>query len=397
MMMSDNILPDDSAEASLVGRVWVPVQRSASGADLPDGGPCVAVVRDGVVLDLTPHTPTMAHFLNHPDPLKLLEIEDLAPLGPVGEIIANSPPDVRDPAKPYLLSPFDLQALKACGVTFVRSMLERVIEEQAKGSPDKAAALREELSEAIGAEIRNIKPGSPEAAAVKETLSAKGLWSQYLEVGLGPDAEVFTKAQPMASVGAGADVGLHPSSTWNNPEPEVVMVARADGVIVGATLGNDVNLRDVEGRSALLLGRAKDNNGSCALGPFIRLFDDGFGLNDARAAVLTLTVEGEDGFILEGESHAAEISRDMADLVSQAFDCHHYPDGLALFTGTMFAPIQDRDAPGQGFTHKMGDIVRISSPRFGALINRVGNAGEIAPWRFGTSALMDNLAKRGLL
>ncbi|WP_425407467.1 fumarylacetoacetate hydrolase family protein [Hwanghaeella sp.] len=395
--MSDNILPEDAAEASLVGRVWVPELLSASGEEIPGGGPCVVLVRDGVALDLTPHTPTMAHLLNHPEPLKLLEAEDLAPLGPIGDIIANSQPAGRDPRKPYLLSPFDLQALKACGVTFVRSMLERVIEEQAKGAPERAAALREELSEVIGAEIRNIKPGSPEAAKVKETLSEKGLWSQYLEVGLGPDAEVFTKAQPMASVGAGADVGLHPSSTWNNPEPEVVMVARADGVIVGATLGNDVNLRDVEGRSALLLGRAKDNNGSCALGPFIRLFDSGFGLNDARAAVVALTVEGEDGFVLKGDSHAAEISRDMADLVSQAFDCHHYPDGLALFTGTMFAPIQDRDAPGQGFTHKMGDIVTISSPRFGALVNRVGNAGEIAPWTFGTSALMDNLAKRGLL
>ena len=397
MKMSDNILPVDSAEASLVGRVWVPEAKSASGEGLPDGGPCVVVLRDGLVLDLTPHVPTMAHLLNHPEPLKLLETSDLAPLGSVGDIIANSPVDERDSAKPYLLSPFDLQALKACGVTFVSSMLERVIEEQAKGAPERAAALRGELSEAIGAEIKNIQPGSPEAAKVKETLSAKGMWSQYLEVGLGPDAEVFTKAQPMASVGVGADVGLHPSSTWNNPEPEVVMVARADGVIVGATLGNDVNLRDVEGRSALLLGRAKDNNGSCALGPFIRLFDGGFGLNDARSAVVSLTVEGEDGFILKGESNAAEISRDMADLVSQAFDCHHYPDGLALFTGTMFAPIQDRDAPGQGFTHKMGDIVTMSSPRFGALVNSVGNAGEIAPWTFGTSALMENLVKRGLL
>lgn len=395
--MSDNILPQDAAEASLVGRVWVPVLQSASGEEIPGGGPCIVTLRDGVLLDLTPHTPTMAHLLNHPDPLKLLQNGDLTPLGPIGEIIANSPPDGRDPSKPYLLSPFDLQALKACGVTFVRSMLERVIEEQAKGAPEKAAALRGELGEVIGAEIRNIHPGSPDAAKVKETLSEKGLWSQYLEVGLGPDAEVFTKAQPMASVGAGADVGLHPSSTWNNPEPEVVMVARADGVIVGATLGNDVNLRDVEGRSALLLGRAKDNNGSCALGPFIRLFDAGFGLNDARSTTVSLTVEGKDGFILEGESHAEEISRDMADLVAQAFDCHHYPDGMALFTGTMFAPVKDRDAPGQGFTHKMGDIVTISAPRFGALINRVGNAGEIAPWTFGTSALMENLAKRGLL
>ncbi len=397
MQLSDNILPNDVSEAALLGRAWNPTVRTPDDQLLPEGGPCIVTLRDGLLLDLTPHVPTMAHLLNHPEPLKLLDIVDLAPLGPASEIIENSAVETRDPTRPYLLSPFDIQALKACGVTFVRSMLERVIEEQAKGDPARAAALRDELADTIGAEIADIKPGSPESIAVKEALSSKGLWSQYLEVGLGPDAEVFTKAQPMSAVGLGADVGLHPSSTWNNPEPEMVMVARADGVIIGATLGNDVNLRDIEGRSALLLGRAKDNNASCALGPFIRLFDDKFGISDVRSAVVSLTVEGRDGFVLNGESHAAEISRDMTDLVAQAFDCHHYPDGLALFTGTMFAPIQDRDAPGQGFTHKLGDTVTISSPRLGSLVNRVGDAGKIAPWTFGTMSLMENIAKRGLL
>ncbi len=372
----------------MVGRAWV------GGAD---GGPSIVTVRDGLLLDLTPHAPTMAHLLNHPAPLDLLKIGDLSPLGGVAEAIANSAAATRDRDAPYLLAPFDLQALKACGVTFVKSMLERVIEEHAKGEPERAAALRVELGAVIGAEIRDVTPGSPEAAKVKDALIAKGLWSQYLEVGLGPDAEVFTKAQPMSAVGLGADVGLHPSSTWNNPEPEVVMVVSADGRIVGATLGNDVNLRDVEGRSALLLGRAKDNNASCALGPFIRLFDEGYSLNDARSAVISLTVAGEDGFLLEGASDAGEISRDMADLVAQAMDCHHYPDGMALFTGTLFAPIQDRDTPGQGFTHKYGDIVTISSPKLGALINRVDSAADIEPWTFGTAALMDNLRRRDLL
>ena len=388
MQLDEKVLPTDAAEAALVGRVW------AGGAD---GGPCIVTVKDGMLLDLTAHTPTMAHFVNHPAPRDLLQASDLTPLGPVMDAIRNSDAAARDPDHPYMLAPFDLQALKACGVTFVKSMLERVIEEHAKGDPDQAARLRGELGDAIGAEIRDVVPGSPEAKNVKAALTEKGLWSQYLEVGLGPDAEVFTKAQPMSAVGVGADIGLHPTSTWNNPEPEVVMVVRSDGQIVGATLGNDVNLRDVEGRSALLLGRAKDNNGSCALGPFIRLFDDGYSLNDARATVVTLTVEGEDGFLLNGESDASEISRDMADLVRQAMDCHHYPDGLALFTGTLFAPTQDRDAPGQGFTHKYGDLVTIATPRLGALVNKVGSSADIEPWTFGTSALMDNLRRRDLL
>lgn len=388
MEIDGSVLPVDAEKATLVGRAWI---------EGPDGGPAIVTLRDGQLLDLTPHVPTMSHLLNHPDPVAVTRRDDLAPLGAIGTILENSREAARDPAHPWLLSPFDLQALKACGVTFVRSMLERVIEEQARGVPEKAARFRDELSTVIGAEISSVVPGSDEARAVKEALSEKGLWSQYLEVGLGPDAEVFTKAQPMSSVGLGADIGVHPVSTWSNPEPEVVMVANAAGVIVGATLGNDVNLRDVEGRSALLLGRAKDNNGSCALGPFIRLFDDGYGLSDARATVVHLTVKGEDGFNLEGASDAREISRDMADLVAQTFDCHHYPDGLALFTGTMFAPIQDRDAPGMGFTHHPGDIVTIADDRLGKLVNTVKTSDKVAPWTFGITALMENLRRRGLI
>src|SRR5690606_27366505 len=105
-----------------------------------------------------------------------------------------------------------------------------------------------------------------------------GVWSQYLEVAIGKDAEIFTKTQPMASVGFGAQIGIHPESHWNNPEPEVVLAVARTGKIRGATLGNDVNLRDYEGRSALLLGEAKDQNASCAIGPFIRLFDETFSL-----------------------------------------------------------------------------------------------------------------------
>jgi fumarylacetoacetate (FAA) hydrolase family protein len=277
-------------------------------------------------------------------------------------------------------------------------MLERVIEEQAKGDPSKAAGLRDTINAEVGSDLAAIKPGSEDAERVKQILIQRGMWSQYLEVGIGPYAEVFTKSQPLSAVGPGADVGLHPESTWNNPEPEVVMIVNARGETLGATLGNDVNLRDFEGRSALLLGKAKDNNASCALGPFIRLFDDTFGIDDVRQTVVKLRVEAPDGYLLDDSSSLSEISRDPLDLVAQTIGKNHqYPDGLALFTGTMFAPVQDRDAPGSGFTHKLGDVVTISSDKMGALSNTVTTCDQAAPWTFGVGALMRNLSARGLL
>jgi fumarylacetoacetate (FAA) hydrolase family protein len=296
------------------------------------------------------------------------------------------------------LAPADLQAIKACGVTFAQSMIERVIEEKAAGNPDRAASIRERVSTLIGGSLTNIKAGSPEAATVKQALIEEGIWSQYLEVGIGPDAEVFTKSPVLSSVGWGSDVGLHPISTWNNPEPEIVLAVNSRGEIKGATLGNDVNLRDVEGRSALLLGKAKDNNASCSIGPFIRLFDASYSLDDVRKAELDLKVTGTDGFVLHGKSSMSQISRDPTDLVKQTVGAHHqYPDGFMLFLGTLFAPTQDRDAKNQGFTHKIGDVVEISSAGLGALVNTVRLSTECPPWTFGISSLMGNLAKRGLL
>ncbi|MGD9538920.1 MAG: fumarylacetoacetate hydrolase family protein [Alphaproteobacteria bacterium] len=380
------VLPEDADKAFLIGRAWMP------GAP---GGPSPVLVRDGKLLDLSALAPTVAHLLNDAEKRALARSGDWPVLGPLDAALAATPGDER---ALHLLAPVDLQAIKACGVTFARSLLERVIEEATRGDASAAEALRGKLTEQIGADLSKIVPGSETARRLKAELQKQGRWSQYMEVGLGPDAEVFTKAPVLSAVGHGDEVGLHPMSSWNNPEPEVVMIVSGAGEILGATLGNDVNLRDVEGRSALLLGKAKDNNASCAIGPFIRLFDDGFTLDDVRRARLTLDVEGEDGFHLKGASSMSEISRDPADLVAQTHNRNHqYPDGVALFTGTMFAPIEDRRAPGMGFTHKLGDVVRIASPRLGRLENRVTTSDRARPWTLGVTQLMDNLARRGLL
>lgn len=381
-------LPADAAQAILAGRVWRP--------DV--GGPSVVALRGDMLFDVTRSFPTMRDLCEQTDPVSALQNAKGEPLGPLDAILANTPPDRRDTGKPWLLAPPDLQAVKAAGVTFITSLLERVIEERARGNPEAAAAIRIEVQKLVGNDLRALKPGSPQAMALKEVLVAQGVWSQYLEVGIGPDAEIFTKTSPMASVGTGMDAGLHPKSTWNNPEPEVVLAMNSTGRIIGATLGNDVNLRDFEGRSALLLSKAKDNNASCAIGPFLRLFDGAFTLADIRRITVTLAVEGPEGFRLEGSSSIGEIARDPQDLVAQMMGRHHqYPDGALLFLGTMFAPVKDRDAPGKGFTHKSGDIVTIAAPQLGSLVNRMRSSEDCEPWRFGPGALMHNLAQRGLL
>ena len=381
-------LPGDATNAVLAGRVWRPEV----------DGPSVVAVRDGVLVDVSATFPTVRELCEMADPAAALRATQGETIGHVAAVLQNTPPEARDQSKPWLLTPIDLQAIKAAGVTFVLSMIERVIEERARGDLSAAAAIRAEVNRLVGADLAKLKPGSAEAAHLKQVLIEQRAWSQYLEVGIGPDAEIFTKAQPMAAVGTGVDAGIHPKSSWNNPEPEVVLVAASSGQIVGATLGNDVNLRDVEGRSALLLGKAKDNNASCAIGPFLRLFDASFTLDDIRQTTVSLSVEGMDGFKLTGSSSISKISRDPADLVAQMVNEHHrYPDGAVLFLGTMFAPVEDRDAPGKGFTHKTGDIVTIAAPKLGRLVNRMMPTDQCEGWSFGVGALMRNLAGRGLL
>jgi fumarylacetoacetate (FAA) hydrolase family protein len=377
-------LPADGTAGTLVGRVF----RPGLGASV------VAIRADGV-FDVTGAFATTSDLFDTANPAAAIATVPGERIGDFAAILANTTPDGRDAAKPYFLSPVDLQAVKAAGVTFAISMVERVIEEQAKGVPERAAAIRGEIGDIIGGELKGLKPGSPEAAALKKHLQERGLWSQYLEVGIGPDAEIFTKAPVLSSVGTGADVGIHPISTWNNPEPEVVLVISSAGRIVGATLGNDVNLRDVEGRSALLLGKAKDNNASASLGPFVRLFDATFGIDAVRTMKVSLKVTGDDGFVLDGRSDMAAISRDVEDLARQAIGPHHqYPDGLVLYCGTLFAPVQDRGDAGKGFTHKVGDIVTIASDSLGSLTNRVRLSTECPPWTDGIRSLMASLAAR---
>lgn len=383
-----DILPDDHGNAILVGRVWDPRV----------SGPTPVVVDQGNLRDISKLAPTISQLLEREDLVSQLRNPSGFPLvGTLDDIVAASRPGAGSQTL-HLLSPNDLQAIKASGVTFVASLLERVIEEQARGDASKADLIRTEITGIIGDDLSQIEPGSKKAADIKEVLIGKGAWSQYLEVGIGPDAEIFTKSPPMSAVGHGAHVGLHPISNWNNPEPEVVLAVSSKGKIVGATLGNDVNLRDVEGRSALLLGKAKDNNGSCAIGPFIRIFDGNFTLETIKQADLKMAVDGQDGYHLDAGSSMSQISRSPESLAVQACGKHHqYPDGFMLFLGTMFAPTDDRGGKGKGFTHEMGDLVTISTPCLGTLCNQVDRSDAIAPWTFGITALMTNLAARGLL
>ena len=377
-----SILPADAESAVLVGRVHV------GAVD----GPSVVTIRDGLVVDLSAHFATMSMLTELPDPASAVCSVSGPVLGSLDDALLGAlEPAAHSPIA--LLSPIDLQAVKAAGVTFVVSMLERVIEERSAGDPARAELFRGEIRELIGRDLSNVRPGSPEAMQVKRALLASGDWSQYLEVGLGVDAEIFTKTSPLATVGGAADIGIHPRSEWNNPEPEVVLAVSSTGDVVGATLGNDVNLRDFEGRSALLLSKAKDNNASAAVGPFIRLFDDDFGLDDVRRLTLRLRVSGQDGFVLEGESSMSMISRDPTDLVGQLIGAtHQYPDGAVLYLGTMFAPTQDRGASGAGFTHHVDDVVEITTPQLGSLVNRVRTSDACPPWTYGLTALMTNLA-----
>ena len=370
MQLTASMFPVDVANATLAGRL------------LLDEGPTPVLIRDGAVEAISRVVPTIADLMDLADPASIS-----------GERLFGTD----DLPSERILAPVDLQAVKAAGVTFAISAIERVIEERARGDYRQAAAIRDKLEERIGGGIRSVVPGSEGAARLKDALIEESLWSQYLEVAIGPDAEIFTKTAPLASVGWGAEIGVRSDSTWNNPEPEVVLVVNSRGEIRGATLGNDVNLRDFEGRSALLLSKAKDNNASCAIGPFVRLFDEAFTLDDVRSAVVDLEIAGADGFRLQGQSRMSEISRDPEELVRQAQSEHHYPDGFVLFLGTLFAPTQDRDEQGRGFTHKIGDEVRISSPKLGTLTNVVTTSRDAPAWKFGTRALMRNLAERGLL
>jgi fumarylacetoacetate (FAA) hydrolase family protein len=389
MLTPTDVLPQDHDQAVLVGRIYSAEVR----------GPVLVLVQGTDLIDITDLGPTMSVLLAREDLHSALQsARGRAIHCSLQEVLHLATGDPIDAERDHLLSPVDLHVIKAAGVTFVESMLERVIEERSMGDPATARKIRDELNTVIGGAIESIVPGSPEAANVKAVLIRDGLWSPYLEVGIGPDPEVFTKAPVLSSVGAGQEIGIRSTSVWNNPEPEVVLIVTFDGKIAGITLGNDVNLRDIEGRSALLLGEAKDNNGSCALGPFIRLITDTFSMDDVRELDINLQVIGAEGFELNGFSSMRNISRDPESLVGHVLGKHHqYPDGFVLFTGTLFAPTQDRYTSGEGFTHALGDVVRISTPKLGALINMVTHSEKATPWTYGLWQLITNLNQRDLL
>jgi fumarylacetoacetate (FAA) hydrolase family protein len=391
LLTPDNALPSDLDVACLIVKAWI-----------PNRGAVVGRLTRDEVLDLSALSLTCSGLLELENVVDLIKNHKGPVLCKTADVLSNAHHKHKNTELPWLMAPCDLQAIKAAGVTFVQSMLERVIEEQARGDASKAQSVRNAVTRVIGDNLTRVIPGSQSALALKEVLIKEGIWSQYLEVGIGVDAEIFTKSQPMSAVGTGAEIGIHPKSAWNNPESEIVLAVNSKGKCVGATLGNDVNLRDFEGRSALLLGKAKDNNASCSIGPCIRLFDEHFDIDDVRACALELEIRGEDGFVLKGSSELSKISRDPLDLVAQTInENHQYPDGFMLFLGTMFAPTQDRPlgeatsagSPGEGFTHKVGDQVRISTPRLGTLINRVNTTDQIAPWIYGVNALMNDLMK----
>lgn len=385
---SKNTLPEDGTQGCLIGRAWIPHHIS---------GPSPVLLRDNQVFDISADFNTISELLEIDHPTQILANLSGNVIGSIDDLLENTI-DQPNPAKPYFLAPIDLQVIKAAGVTFAASMLERVIEEQAAGDADKAQHIRQVVQNVIGDSLRSIQPGSDKALELKHYLIEQNMWSQYLEVGIGTDAEIFTKAPVLAAVGTGQNIGIHPKSEWNNPEPEVVLVANSQGKILGATLGNDVNLRDFEGRSALLLSKAKDNNASCSIGPFIRLFDETFNLNDVRACDVELEIQGTDNFILHGLSSMSQISRDPEDLAQQTLnENHQYPDGFVLFLGTLFAPTKDREKLGGGFTHKIDDLVRIHSPKLGTLYNTVTTSDKAKPWNFGISSLIRNLKQRELL
>lgn len=385
---SANSLPLDGTQGCLIGRAWIPNAIS---------GPSPIILKNDKVFDISNKFSTISELLESKNPQKTIKNIEGNFVGYIDDLFKNTSENF-DPSKPSFLPPIDLQVIKAAGVTFAASMLERVIEEQAGGDAIKAQSIRKLVQDVIGDNLRDIQPGSEKALKLKEYLIEKKMWSQYLEVGIGTDAEIFTKAPVLAAVGTGSEIGIHPKSEWNNPEPEVVLVANSKGEVLGATLGNDVNLRDFEGRSALLLSKAKDNNASCAIGPFIRLFDETFNLDDVRNSDIQLQITGTDHFILNGLSSMSQISRDPLDLTQQTLnENHQYPDGFVLFLGTLFAPTQDRDTAGSGFTHKVGDIVKIHTPKLGTLYNIVTTSDKATPWNFGINALIRNLKTRELL